>query len=233
LLYPHGYLMARVALLGMVRARKWVLVGDHYQLPPVFKTLEEAVEQPEAVDPLSAFNRLIKLAGEERAVWLKTHYRSNPAIIRFASERVYGGRVAPHPSCGSIKLKIEPRGYLSRILDPEKPAVFVHVDGQEQAEAGVGSRWNEKEVEAAKAIVAKLIELGGRERKNRRYRALQSSAQKVARGARRGRRSRDGGRVPGEGEGRGGVQRHRDRSQQHPRATISIKPSAQEQAKGQ
>jgi superfamily I DNA and/or RNA helicase len=69
----------------MVRARKWVLVVDHYQLPPVFKTLEEAVEQPEAVDPLSAFNRLIKLAGEERAVWLKTHYRSNPAIIRFAS----------------------------------------------------------------------------------------------------------------------------------------------------
>jgi len=152
--------MARVALLGMVRARKWVLVGDHYQLPPVFKTLEEAVEQPEAVDPLSAFNRLIKLAGEERAVWLKTHYRSNPAIIRFACERVYGGRVAPHPSCGSIKLKIEPRGYLSQILDPEKPAVFVHVNGQEQAEAGVSSRWNEKEVEAVKAIVAKLIELG-------------------------------------------------------------------------
>jgi energy-coupling factor transporter ATP-binding protein EcfA2 len=149
-----------LALLGMARARKWVLVGDHYQLPPVFKTLKEAVKQPEAVDPLSAFNRLIKLAGEERAVWLKTHYRSNPAIIRFASERVYGGRVAPHPSCGSIKLKIEPRGYLSQILDPEKPAVFVHVDGQEQAEAGVRSRWNEKEVEAVKAIVAKLIELG-------------------------------------------------------------------------
>jgi hypothetical protein len=73
------------------QTQKRAHVGDHYQLPPVFKTLEEAVEQPEAVDPLSAFNRLIKLAGEERAVWLKTHYRSNPAIIRFASERVYGG----------------------------------------------------------------------------------------------------------------------------------------------
>jgi predicted DNA helicase len=147
-----------LALLGMVRARKWVLVGDHYQLPPVFKTLEEAVEQPEAVDPLSAFNRLIKLAGEERAVWLKTHYRSNPAIIRFASERVYGGRVAPHPSCGSIKLEIEPRGYLSQILDPEKPAVFVHVDGQERAEGG--SRWNPEEVEVAKAVVERLLKLG-------------------------------------------------------------------------
>jgi superfamily I DNA and/or RNA helicase len=142
----------------MVRARKWVLVGDHYQLPPVFKTLEEAVEQPEAVDPLSAFNRLIKLAGEERAVWLRTHYRSNPAIIRFASERVYEGKIAPHPSCGSIKLEIRPKGYLSRILDPEKPAVFVHVNGREQAEGR--SRWNSEEVEVAKAIVRRLLELG-------------------------------------------------------------------------
>ena len=147
-----------LALLGMVKAKKWVLVGDHYQLPPVFKTLEEAVEQPEAVDPFSAFNRLIKLVGDEKAVWLRTHYRSNTSIIRFASERVYGGRISPHKSCENIKLGIKPSGYLSRILDPEKPAVFVHVDGQEQAEGG--SRWNEKEVYAAIAVVRRLLELG-------------------------------------------------------------------------
>jgi energy-coupling factor transporter ATP-binding protein EcfA2 len=149
-----------LALLGMVRARKWVLVGDHYQLPPVFKRLKRAITQPEALDPLSAFNRLVTLIGEERAVWLKTHYRSNPAIIGFASRCIYKGKIAPHPSCESIKLGAKPVGYLSQILDPEKPVVFVHVEGQEQAEAEMRSRWNEKEVEVVKVIVARLLELG-------------------------------------------------------------------------
>jgi len=147
-----------LALLGMVKGRKWVLVGDHHQLPPVFRTLEEAVEQPEAVDPLSAFNRLVRLVGEEKTVWLRTHYRSNPAIIGFASDHVYGGRVTPHRSCEGVKLEVRPRGHLSRILDPEKPAVFVHVEGRERAEGG--SRWNVEEVEAAKGIVRGLLELG-------------------------------------------------------------------------
>jgi hypothetical protein len=165
----------------MVKARRWVLVGDHYQLPPVFKTLEEAVEQPEAVDPLSAFNRLIKLAGEERAVWLRTHYRSNPAIIRFASERVYGGRVAPHPSCGSIKLEIEPRGYLSRILDPEKPAVFVHVDGQEQG--GGGLEVEREGGEGGGSGGQEADRAGGRGGEDRGDRAIQGSAEQAQRSA--------------------------------------------------
>ena len=147
-----------LALLGMTKARKWVLVGDHYQLPPVFKTLEEAVKQPEAVDHLSAFNRLIRLAGDDKAVWLRTHYRSNTAIIGFASEHVYQRKIAPHKTCERIKLEITPNGFLSHILDPEKPSVLVHVNGHEQAEGG--SRWNPEEVEATKTIVRRLLELG-------------------------------------------------------------------------
>jgi superfamily I DNA and/or RNA helicase len=56
-----------LALLGMVRARKWVLVGDHYQLPPVFRSIEKSIAHPEVLDPLSAFNRLVALAGEDKA----------------------------------------------------------------------------------------------------------------------------------------------------------------------
>jgi energy-coupling factor transporter ATP-binding protein EcfA2 len=147
-----------LALLGMTKAKKWVLVGDHYQLPPVFKLLEKAVEQPEAVDPLSAFNRLIRLAGDGKAVWLRMHYRSNTALIGFASKHIYKGNIVPHSECERIKLEITPHGFLSQILDPEKPAVFVHVDGHEEAEGW--SRWNPKEVEATKTIVRRLLELG-------------------------------------------------------------------------
>jgi len=147
-----------LALLGMVKAGKWVLVGDHYQLPPVFRTLGEAAENPEALDPLSAFNRLVALVGEGEALWLENHYRSNPEIIRFASEHVYGGKIKPHPSCSGIKLERRAEGYLHRILDPEKPAVFVHVNGRERAEGG--SRWNAEEVEVVVTIVNRLLELG-------------------------------------------------------------------------
>jgi len=154
-----------LALLGMVKAEKWVLVGDHHQLPPVFKTLNEAAENLEALDPLSAFNRLIKLVDERKILWLENHYRSHPDIICFASKHVYGGRIKPHPSCSSIKLERRAKGCLYRIpdplysiLDPEKPVVFVHVNGREKAEGG--SRWNAEEVEVVVAIARRLLELG-------------------------------------------------------------------------
>ena len=147
-----------LALLGMVRARKWVLVGDHYQLPPVFKTLEEAVERPpEALDPLSAFNRLVAIAGEDKALWLEIHYRSNPEIIGFSNEHVYKGRLKLHPTSRGIKLEKRFEGYLSQILDPEEPAVFVHVPGRER---GVGSKWNEEELVAVQTIVRRLLDHG-------------------------------------------------------------------------
>jgi len=153
-----------LALLGMVRARKWVLVGDHYQLPPVFKSIEEPITHPEVLDPLSAFNRLVTLVGEDKALWLEEHYRSNPRIICFVAEKVYKGRIRPHPSCEKIKLevgevRVSTSDYnLLGILDPEKPAVFVHVPGQEQADGT--SKWNEQELRFVIEVVNELKEIG-------------------------------------------------------------------------
>jgi predicted DNA helicase len=149
-----------LALLAMVKARKWVLVGDHYQLPPVFKSLKESVQHPEAIDSLSAFNRLVIGVGEDRALWLKTHYRSNTQIIGFASEKVYGKRIVADSSCNSIKLSLSkaPQGKYAQVLNPEKPAVFIHVLGSEKKEGG--SKYNEEELRVAKEIVDELIKLG-------------------------------------------------------------------------
>jgi predicted DNA helicase len=153
-----------LALLGMVRARKWVLVGDHYQLPPVFRSIEKSITHPEALDPLSAFNRLVALVGEGKALWLEEHYRSNPRIIGFVAEKVYKGRIRPHPSCEKIRLDVgRARATTSddnlwRVLDPERPAVFVHVLGQERADAA--SKWNEQELRFVIEVVNKLKEMG-------------------------------------------------------------------------
>ena len=149
-----------LALLAMAKAGKWVLVGDHYQLPPVFKSLKESVQHPEAIDSLSAFNRLVIGVGEDRALWLKTHYRSNTQIIGFASEKVYGKRITADPSCNSIKLSLSkaPQGKYAQVLNPEKPVIFIHVPGSEKKEGG--SKYNEEELRVAKEIVDELIKLG-------------------------------------------------------------------------
>ncbi|MGC9147764.1 MAG: AAA domain-containing protein [Infirmifilum sp.] len=149
---------ATLALLGMIKGEKWVLIGDYNQLPPIFKNLGEAVEYPQAVDPLSAFNRLVKMLGEEKLLWLRVHYRSNEKIIGFSAEKVYKGNIRPHPSCSKIRLEITAEGALAHMLDPEKPAVLVHVEGEERAEEG--SRWNEEELRAATEIIQELIAHG-------------------------------------------------------------------------
>ncbi|MEM4875347.1 MAG: AAA domain-containing protein [Thermofilaceae archaeon] len=140
-----------LALLGMIKAKKWVLIGDHKQLPPIFRTLRA---EEETYEYLSAFNRLVLLHGEDKALWLRIHYRCNPAIISFLSRHVYGGRVEPHPSCSRIKLGIRARG----ILDPDKPATFVHVDGIERAREG--SKINEEEAKVAVELARELVKLG-------------------------------------------------------------------------
>lgn len=140
-----------LALLGMVKAKKWVLIGDHKQLPPIFRSIEP---EDESIELLSAFNRLVALHGEDRALWLRTHYRSNPLIVNFLSQNVYGGKIIPHPSCWNVKLEIKAEG----IFDPEKPATFVHVEGTERALDS--SKANDNEVEVAVKLAKDLVSLG-------------------------------------------------------------------------
>jgi len=90
---------------------------------------------------------------------------------------VHGGRVTPHWGCERVRLEVRPRGYLSRILDPEKLAVFVYVEGREQAEGG--SRWNVEEVEAARDIVRRLLELGVARGEGRSDRDVQGVAEQA------------------------------------------------------
>jgi len=150
-----------LALLGMVRARRWALVGDHYQLPPIFRSIKKSIASPEVLDPLSAFNRLVMLAGEDEALWLEEHYRSNPKIIGFIAEKVYKGRIRPHQSCEKVKLEVsgtDTGDRLWKVLDPDRPAVFVHVLGQERA--GEASRWNEQELNFVIQAVTRLKKMG-------------------------------------------------------------------------
>ncbi|RLG76723.1 MAG: hypothetical protein DRO12_04035 [Thermoprotei archaeon] len=146
-----------LALLAMVKADKWVVVGDHNQLLPIFRS-EDAEPYREE---LSAFTRLLSKY-KHRHLWLKIHYRSHPDIIGFSAKYVYNGEIKPHPSCYRRKLALKYSPSIE-VLTPEKPVVFIHVDSHDEVVvegSGRASRRNRGEAEVIVGIVKELLRCG-------------------------------------------------------------------------
>lgn len=144
-----------LALLGMVRGEKWVLISDHRQLLPIFQTLEDVDKR--ILEKLSAFCYMLEKY-ENRALWLRQHYRSNSKIIGFSQKYVYNGNIISHESCKDIRLNLKSWPQNMSFLNPNLPVVFLHVDGKEAAESG-RSRYNEQEVQVVEKIVNTLKKL--------------------------------------------------------------------------
>ncbi len=137
------------ALLAIGKGKRFVLVGDPYQLPPVLRFYRG--------NPLkySAFRFFYSI--KPHAIWLRNHYRSNSEIIGFAERFVYKRQICAHETCRDIVLDISPSGAFFPILDPAKPVVFVSVDGWEE---GRTSKFNIKEAELAAEICKRFIQHG-------------------------------------------------------------------------
>ena len=154
-----------LALLGMVKARKWVLVGDHKQLPPIFSSIkdkdrENNKENRKVLKGLSAFCYMLdKYNDQKRVLWLKWHYRSNNEIIEFSQKYFYEGRITPVESCKRIRLEIRKYPPNMEYLNPNRPVIFLDIKGMERVERG-GSRLNEAEAKLVKRIVNTLKDLG-------------------------------------------------------------------------
>ena len=145
-----------LALLGMVKAKKWVLVGDHKQLLPIFKTIKDKRLQ----EQLSVFCYMLNKY-KERSVWLRRHYRSNYEIIGFSSKYIYKGEIFPVEACKRIKLNIKSYPKNMEYLNPDLPVVFLHVNSVESVRED-RSKFNKVEAEVAVKIVKILKSLGVR-----------------------------------------------------------------------
>lgn len=120
------------ALLGALRfARRFVLVGDERQLPPL------VVSAPAAEQGLkrSLFTELLSRWGDEASVALRRQYRMHPAICDFPSGAFYNGRLISVGSARTTLLDIalDADDPLGVILAPEHPVVFVDVPSQREA----------------------------------------------------------------------------------------------------
>jgi superfamily I DNA and/or RNA helicase len=141
-----------LALLGMLGARKWVVIGDHNQLLPIFRTVGDKT----LLRRLSSFCYL-QNRFRDHSRWLLWHYRSNPGIIELPNTHVYGGRIRVHPSCWENTLNVTGESYPD-YLRPDKPLVFIDVPGTEATEEG--SRFNNLEIEAVEKVLTDLLEAG-------------------------------------------------------------------------
>ncbi|KAK3141673.1 hypothetical protein QOZ80_4BG0336940 [Eleusine coracana subsp. coracana] len=123
-----GQITLPVSLGPLMLATKFVLVGDHYQLPPLVQS-SEARENGMGV---SLFWRLSE-AYPQAISALRCQYRMSSGIMELSNSLIYGNRL----SCGSLeianaKLKFSGREpvhlKLKEILNPDRAVIFANTD---------------------------------------------------------------------------------------------------------
>nr|XP_020826557.1 DNA-binding protein SMUBP-2 isoform X2 [Phascolarctos cinereus] len=87
--------------IPLLKARKCILAGDHQQLPPTIVSHQAA----KGGLSLSLMERLIERHGERVVRMLTVQYRMHQAIMQWASEELYRGQLAAHPSVAGHLLK--------------------------------------------------------------------------------------------------------------------------------
>jgi DNA replication ATP-dependent helicase Dna2 len=157
------------AILGALRfAKRFILVGDEKQLPPLVLS-KEASDQGLSESLFSILklkdNGYTKngVLSQSSCVSLKVQYRMNKWISHFASKVFYDGQLIPHTSVANSLLVVEPskltrkaeRASIIRAIDPIAPMVFLDVSGiQERAKT------SDEEALAVREVVAGLLSRG-------------------------------------------------------------------------
>jgi superfamily I DNA and/or RNA helicase len=144
--------------IAVARARRLVLAGDHFQLPPTVISPEAAREGLSK----TLFERLHARFGAERARLLSVHYRMHEAIADFPNRRFYEGALRAAPS-NARHLLCDLPGVSPRDPWTSEPVLFFDTSGagfQEERLAGSASVRNEGESELAARIVRELIAAG-------------------------------------------------------------------------
>lgn len=117
-----------VSLGPLMIASKFVLVGDHYQLPP----LVQSAEARENGMGVSLFCRLSE-AHPQAISALQSQYRMCSAIMELSNALIYGNRLrCGSPDIENSKLKYTSSTsvslWLHEVLNPDRPVIFINTD---------------------------------------------------------------------------------------------------------
>jgi predicted DNA helicase len=150
-------------LIPICKAKKFILAGDHKQLPPTVLS-EKAKALSETL-----FEKLIQIY-PEKSVLLNVQYRMNEILMKFPNKEFYEGKLKTDESIKNItlkdfKIKIPKFGnFWDKILDPRNVICFLDTSKSERKferiRAESTSKENPFEVEIVKSILEKVFEAG-------------------------------------------------------------------------
>jgi predicted DNA helicase len=147
------------SLIAVLKAKRFIMAGDHKQLPPTILNEEAARGSLSR----SLFERLLQLHGDRIRVMLEVQYRMNEEIASFPNNEFYEGKLQASEQVKRQKLMdILPE---SKLIDEEvKPFLFIDTRGsddefRERARRGSTSKENVGEAKMVKDIVERLLSL--------------------------------------------------------------------------
>lgn len=112
-----GQLTVPLAVAAMVKGEKFIFIGDHKQLPPIFSG-----NAPNPIFPVSIFEHTFQHAP---GIMLDITYRMSKEINQFPSKTFYNGELHPDASNENWRLEI-PNNFSkhSEILDKDTPEIL-------------------------------------------------------------------------------------------------------------
>lgn len=141
------------ATLGALRwGRRFILVGDEKQLPPLVQSEAARVNGLGT----SLFESLLATAPRAASVALRRQYRMHTAISAFPSHACYQDQLVADPSVALTTLTITPARHHA-ILDPARPLVWVRVTPPAST---ANVKLNEAEAQAAAQLIQALVQSG-------------------------------------------------------------------------
>ena len=159
------------AILGALRfAKRFILVGDEKQLPPLVLS-KEAAEQGLADSLFGFLKRLddsykkTHLEAVSACVPLEVQYRMNKWISNFSSKVFYQGQLMPHSSVANRILALKAVGTepvieaptIRQALQPHYPLVFLDVPGDGEQN---GPKVSNAEARIVRELVHGLLRRG-------------------------------------------------------------------------
>lgn len=145
------------AWIPILHAKKIVLAGDHFQLPPTVRSIE-AEKKGLGV---TLFERLHKILGREFKTLLNIQYRMHEKIMNFSSRQFYEGALVADHSVKGHTLADLPR--VKRNKETEEVFLFLDTAGrgfEEALEPGSQSKYNTDEAKRVLEELGKLLKSG-------------------------------------------------------------------------
>ncbi len=108
------------AIAGMLLSQRWILLGDHCQLPPVVKAHHTDGEVTRSI--------FAHFADHYPPHLLDVTYRMNRDICDVVSRAFYGDALTSADSAADRRLPVRPGGTFDDVLRPDRGAVLARID---------------------------------------------------------------------------------------------------------